>query len=156
MNYFLTRRHYIRVAVVPPPLFCGKTWRTRVSLTGLFLFFLPPRRSECFSRRVKLALATPNISPSPAFFSFCLRSTSRLHRGKREEAYATPSLWLFSPLLSSPRDDVSFPPMPRWNRNRRSPLSLSCVAFSLFTLLSCSRPRFPLFPSRYGSPQTLD
>lgn len=117
----------------------------------------PTRWSECFSCRVKLAVAASLPSFLPCLFLF-LRA---LHTGKREEAYATPSLWLFS----SPRGHVSFPPMPRWNRNRRTPRheprqrkgERESFFFPLFTLLALVRV-FLCFPrcSRYGSRQTLD
>ena len=107
--------------------------------------------------------------------------TSRQARPSHPQHLSLPCLFLFLPALHlaaaqretgrSVRDTVSLtllssPLLATTSLSLRCPgetvidealsLSLSCVAFSLFTLLSCSRPRFPLFPSRYGSPQTLD
>lgn len=139
MNYFLTRRHYARVAVVPPPLFCGKTWRTRVSLTatGLFLFFLPHhhphtlKRVLFMSRQARRSRPTPPFSP--AFFSFCVRAPAA-HREAGRSVRDTVSLTLLlstSFSLRCPGETV-IDVRPAMNRERER----ESFFFPLFTLSS--------------------
>lgn len=137
MNYFLTRRHYARVAVVPPPLFCGKTWRTRVSLTatGLFLFFLPHHHPHTLKRVLFMSRQARRgrLPPfSPAFFSFCVRSTqgSGKKRTRHRLFDSSPLLAATSLSLRCPGETV-IDVRPGMNRDRER--ERERASFSLFS-----------------------
>lgn len=165
MNYFLTRRHYARVAVVPPRCFAGKLGGTRVSLdaTGLFLSSLPTQpplaeRALFMSRQARrvaapLSFSLPRfpffLSPLPFSLSACSTSCRCAHTGEREEAYATPSLWLFSvPASLSLRCPGETVIDVRARRNRPSlPSLLSLPSDSRFLSLSLPPPH----PASTGS-----
>ena len=141
MNYFLTRRHYTRVAVVPPRCFAEKLARTACLALchGTFSLLLatpPPPLTEraLFMSRQASGSRRASLPASPSTaFSLSACSTSRstnsyTQRQARRSVRDTVSLTLL-------RYTVSFPSIARWNRNRRTREAQPTFSSLLFSSL---------------------
>lgn len=129
------------------PVVLRKTWRTRVSLTatGLFLFFLPHHRPHT-PKRVLFMSRQARRSPPPFSLSACAPPRGCTEgSGKKRTRHR---LFDSSPLLATTSLSLRCPGETvidvRINREKDAWYSLF---FPFSTLLSCSRSRFPLFPS---------
>ena len=141
MNYFLTRRHYTRVAVVPPRCFAEKLARTACLALchGTFSLLLatppPPltERALFMSRQASGSRRASLPATLPQHFPF-LRAPPRrsansyTQRQARRSVRDTVSLTLL-------RYTVSFPSIARWNRNRRTREAQPTFSSLLFSSL---------------------
>lgn len=151
MNYFLTRRHYTRVAVVPPRCFAEKLARTACLALchGTFSLLLatppPPltERALFMSRQASGSRRASLPATLPQHFPF-LRAPPRrsansyTQRQARRSVRDTVSLTLL-------RYTVSFPSIARWNRNRRTREAQPTFSSLLFSSGSLYAALFPPF-----------